>query len=147
MENDNLITSEQVRDWIPNPDGKGGFNDNPQNINRDGRTKNEQRFGYWLQYFKNLTVDEFIKYAQDRKAEEMYVAEAIAYERVANSRKDLKEYIDLANRTEGLPRFNTTVEMTGNVDTGLDKIAELIFKLHEQTGIPTDNQTDSSDTL
>jgi hypothetical protein len=134
---------------VNNPTGKGGFQEHPELINEGGRPKNEQRFGYWLQFFKNLTVAEFLEYARTRTQEEMYVAEAIAYERVAKSREDLKEYIDLANRTEGLPRFNTTIEMTGKIDTGLDKVADLIFQLHEQIGVPeihTDDQgADSSE--
>jgi len=34
-----VITTEQVR-HTPNPMGKGGFGDNPQNINAGGRYKN-----------------------------------------------------------------------------------------------------------
>lgn len=103
----NKPTSKQVRNYIPNPTGKGGFTENPENINRDGRRKNEQRFGYWLQFFKDLTTKEFTDYSKNRKPEEMFVAEVIAYERVKNARKDLNEYKDLADRTEGKAIQNT----------------------------------------
>lgn len=97
------MTSNQVKDMNRNPTGKGGFREHPELINRDGRPKNEQRFGYWLQFFKNLTINELVNYSKIKKLEDMFVAEAIAYERVVKARTDLDEYKDLANRTEGLP--------------------------------------------
>jgi len=99
-DNSENITSEQVK-GVPNPTGKGGFQDHPELINRGGRTKNEQRFGYWLQFFKNMTVREFLDYEKSKNNDEMFVAEAIAYDRVKKSRKELSEYKDLADRTEG----------------------------------------------
>jgi len=98
---------------IQNPTGIGGFVDNPQNINFGGRKKNEQRFGYWLQFFKDLTLDEFTKYTETKKINDMYVAEAIAYERVKRARKDLNEYKDLADRTEG--RALQTTNISGDL--------------------------------
>jgi hypothetical protein len=94
---------------IANPTGKGGFKDNPENINFGGRPKNSQRFSYWLQFFKDMTSKEFNEYAKKRKVNDMYVAEIIAYERVKNSRTDLREYQDLADRTEGRPTNNTNI--------------------------------------
>jgi len=93
-----------------NPTGKGGFKDNPQNINYGGRKKNEQRFGYWLQFFKDMTTKEFSDYPKTtKKPEEMFVAELISYERVKKARNDLKEYQDLADRTEGKAVVNTNI--------------------------------------
>lgn len=100
-----------------NPEGKGGLQERPEDINRDGRPKNEQRFGYWLQFFKNLTSKEFKEYPLTRSEDEMYVAEIIAYERVKASRKDLGEYKDLADRTEG--RATQTMKHEGDLITGL----------------------------
>ncbi len=100
-----------------NPEGKGGLQERPEDINRDGRPKNEQRFGYWLQFFKNLTSKEFKEYALTRSEDEMYVAEIIAYERVKASRKDLGEYKDLADRTEG--RALQTMRHEGDLITGI----------------------------
>ena len=89
----------------------------PEDINRTGRPKNEQRFGYWLQFFKNLTSKEFKEYALSRNEDDMYVAEIIAYERVKASRKDLGEYKDLADRTEG--RALQTMKHEGDLITGI----------------------------
>jgi hypothetical protein len=84
-----------------NPTGKGGFQERPEDINYGGRPKNEQRFGYWLQFFKDLKSKEFVEYFNNRPQDEMYIAEVIAYERVKNARKDLAEYKEVADRTEG----------------------------------------------
>ena len=94
-------TTEQVDKFIPNPNGKGGFADNPQNINPGGRPKNEQSFTYWMKYFKNLTVEEFLVWEKSNPKKTRYVAADIAYNRVFNSRKDLQEFKELADRTEG----------------------------------------------
>jgi len=98
--NSENIALEQVKK-VTNPTGKGGFQDHPELINYGGRPKNEQRFGYWLQFFKNMTVREFLDYEKSRNNDDMFVAEAIAYDRVKKSRKELSEYKDLADRTEG----------------------------------------------
>ena len=108
------MTSNQARDMNRNPAGKGGFKDNPENINRDGRPKNDQRFGYWLPFFKSLTSKEFVEYGKEKKQDDMFVAELIAYERVKNSRKDLGEYKDLADRTEG--KAPQSLELTGKIE-------------------------------
>lgn len=107
-------TTEQEEKTTNNPDGIGGFGDNPENINKGGRPKNEQRFSYWLQFFKNLTMGQFNSYIKDvKKVPEMYVAERIAYTRVKSARDDLQEYKDVADRTEGRPKFR--VEHEGEI--------------------------------
>lgn len=98
-----MTTEQDLKPQFPNinPTGKGGFGDNPQNRNAGGRPKNEQRFGYWMQLFKNLTNEEFVNYTKTRSENDMFVAEIIAYERVKKSRYDLKEFNEVADRTEG----------------------------------------------
>lgn len=91
--------------WLPghsgNPDGKGGFADNPDNINPGGRPKNQESFSYWMGYFKNMPVDEFIGWPKQVSTAQRTVAADIAYARVLNSRKDLAEFKEVADRTEG----------------------------------------------
>lgn len=40
---DKEITTEQVINNAPNPTGKGGFGENPENINEGGRPKNSMK--------------------------------------------------------------------------------------------------------
>jgi len=83
-----------------NPTGKGGFSENPQNINPGGRTKNQQSFSYWMNYFKNLTNEEFKAWGKLPDGSK-YVAASLAYERVKNSQKEIQEFKEVADRTEG----------------------------------------------
>ena len=87
---------------IPNPTGKGGFGDNPKNRS-DGRWSKENSFSYWYNYFKNLSVEEF-KAEADIPDKDKSVARELAYRRVINARTDIKEFQEVANRSEGMPK-------------------------------------------
>lgn len=93
-----------------NPTGKGGFGDNPQNINPGGRKKNSQRVAYWLQFFKDMTMAELKEYVLNRSIEQMYVAELLAYEQISNARSSFKTYKDIIDRTEGRAPQNIKIE-------------------------------------
>lgn len=84
-----------------NPTGKGGFGDNPQNRS-DGRWSKENSFSYWLNYFKTLPIKEFQEYQE--KHEDMSMAALAAYARANKMVKDLREFQEVANRTEGMPK-------------------------------------------
>lgn len=135
METENT-TSEQDENnnQFPyiNPTGKGGFAEHPENINRDGRTKNEQRVGYWLQFFKNMTGKEFKDYLSSRSADDMYVAEVFAVERIKRARTNLEDYDRVVDRTEGKSQqtliheggFFSESELIMRVVSGKKKIVE-----------------------
>jgi hypothetical protein len=106
IKDEEKLTSKQVKtkneDMNRNPEGKGGFKDNPQNRS-DGRWSKENSFSYWMNYFKSLTIKAFFEYERTKPEDERTVAESLAYARVAKSRNDLKEFQEVANRTEGMP--------------------------------------------
>lgn len=95
-------TTNQVKK-APNPTGKGGFGDNPQNRS-DGRWSKEQSQSYWMNYFLRLSVTDFEKYKKDKPKELRTIAEQLAFNRVAESINELKSYEIVANRTEGKPK-------------------------------------------
>ena len=105
-------TTEQESKWLPNPTGKGGFQDHPELINAGGRPKNSQRYDYRLQFFKDMDVTSFKNYRNERKEDDMYVAEAQAYQRVVESLKDINAWKVVADRTEG--RAAQAVDYTTN---------------------------------
>ena len=107
-------TTEQESKWLPNPTGKGGFGDHPELINPGGRPKNSQRYDYWLQFFKDMDVTSFREYRNTRKEDDMYVAEAQAYQRIAESLKSLEVWKVVADRTEG--RAAQAIDMTSQGD-------------------------------
>lgn len=84
-----------------NPEGKGGFQENPENINAGGRPKNLESFSYWMNTFKDMTVSKFLTWEDDNPEDIRSVASSLAYARVAGARTDLYEFREVADRTEG----------------------------------------------
>ena len=79
-------TTEQVNDMNRNPDGKGGFGDNPQNINAGGRPKNAESFAYWYRQFKELTVAQLESWQDDNPRDTRTVASDLAFTRIINAK-------------------------------------------------------------
>lgn len=104
-------------DYNRNPTGAGGFGDNPQNINFGGRPKKQETFTYWYNQFKNMTVSEFAKWEEEHPDDTRTVACSLAYARVVKAREDLKEFQEVANRSEGMPK--QTMAHEGEVITGI----------------------------
>lgn len=111
------ITSEQVDKVIPNPEGKGGFADHPENINAGGRPKNPESFTYWYRVFKDMTVQELKEWREKHPESERTVASDLALTRVIGAKADLKEFQEVADRSEG--RAPQTVRHEGEVNIGL----------------------------
>lgn len=109
---DEKITSKQVNP--PNPTGKGGFKDNPQNINPGGRPKNQESFSYWLNQFKNMSLNEFKDWAN--KNDNPSIAAKAAYNRMVKAVDELREFEVVANRTEGMPKASLELGADETVD-------------------------------
>lgn len=100
---------------VTNKEGKGGFGDNPQNRS-DGRWSKEASFSYWYNKFKSMTGEELAVWQVNNPKNERLIAADLALTRITNSTKDLKEFQEVADRSEGKPR--QAVDIT----TGGDKI-------------------------
>lgn len=87
-----------------NKDGAGGFKDHPEHINAGGRPKNQESFTYWMNYFKNLSTKEFLSWEKNNPEENRNVAADLVYARMIKARSELREFQEVANRTEGMPR-------------------------------------------
>lgn len=86
----------------PNPLGKGGFADNPENINAGGRPKNPESFTYWMNLFKKMSLIDFKLARENYDGDEWTVAAEAAYVRVeASLGKELANFEAVADRTEG----------------------------------------------
>lgn len=110
-------TTEQVNDMNRNPDGKGGFGDNPQNINAGGRPKNAESFAYWYRQFKEMTVAQLESWQDNNPRETRTVASDLAFTRIINAKKDLKEFQEIADRSEG--KAVQTMKHEGDLITGI----------------------------
>jgi hypothetical protein len=113
-------TTKQVK-RIPNPTGKGGFQERPQDRS-DGRWSKDNSFSYWLNYFKSLTTKEFFEWEKANPSDMRTVASDLAYARVMKARNELKEFQEVANRTEGMPVKK--MEVLGKIDTTLSQEEE-----------------------
>lgn len=78
----------------PNPTGKGGFKDNPQNIAK-GNWSKETSISYWYNYLIRQTLEDFDAF------EIKYVAQQLAYNSVKESRSDLPYLKEVTDRTDG----------------------------------------------
>ncbi len=95
---------------IANPSGKGGFGDHPENKAR-GWYKKEGSIPYWQNYFLSLTVEEFIKWGENRD-NNRYIAQEIAYRAVKKAREDLAYLKEITDRTNG----KATMHIDHNID-------------------------------
>lgn len=86
-----------------NPTGKGGFGDHPEHRS-DGSWHKENSFVYWMNHFKAMSVEEFKEYERTKSDKDRTMAEMLAYARVFKARVELKEFQEVANRTEGMPK-------------------------------------------
>lgn len=96
----------------PNPSPENRFKPG-QSGNPGGKPKNEERFDWWYMTFKSMTVAEFKEYEKSKPDDERTVAESLAYARVAKARNDLKEFQEVANRSEGMPVRRTDITSGG----------------------------------
>lgn len=104
------LTSKQ--DMNRNPEGKGGFGDNPQNRS-NGSWKKTETFRYWYEIFKEMTVKEFKEWQETNPEDTRSIASNLAFRRIFNSLDDLKEFQEVANRSEGMPKQTNELSGTG----------------------------------
>lgn len=93
-----MATTQQVT-TPPNPTGKGGFGEHPENRNPGG-WKKENTISYQYNRFLNMTPEELKAY-NDVPDKERTVAMDIAYSQVLASRKSLPHTREITDRTEG----------------------------------------------
>lgn len=86
-----------------NPKGRGGFGTHPEHQSPGGWNKNNS-IVYWMHYFLALTVAKFRKFEDDIPENMRSIAASLAYARVHASRSNLRECVEVTNRTEGYPR-------------------------------------------
>ena len=106
------ITTKLVQRKAPNPTGKGGFGEHPENRS-NGAWDSSNSFSYWMNKFKAMSVEDFKNYETIKPEKERTMAEMLAYARILKARHDLPEFIVVANRTEGMPK--QSIEHSGEI--------------------------------
>lgn len=123
-----METTKQVKKRIPNPTGKGGFQDHPE-LRSDGGWKKENTISYQYKRFLNMSPDELNDFAKT-PSKDRTVAMDIAYSQVLASRKSLPHTKEITDRTEG--KAAQAIDITSG--------GEPLKALVEFTNEPTDNK-------
>jgi len=101
-----------------NPNGKGGFTDNPQN-RANGRWSKDSSIGYWYNYLIRLSVEEFESFECET------IAQKLAYNSIVESQNELNYLKEVTDRTEGKAPQSTDITSGGEKITNTPTI---IFK-------------------
>lgn len=128
-------TSNQVRDHIPNPKGKGGFGDNPQNINRSGHWKKEDTPRFKLETMMTLTEEELRVIVEDKNKPlfERNIALAI-------KGSDWKTAESMINQVYGVPK--SEIDMKLGTDDGSPLIKGFVIPTLPDNFVVMDKSTE-----
>lgn len=114
------MTSKQD-DMNRNPEGKGGFKEHPEN-RADGKWDSTMTFKWQYPFFCNMDIKKFQTWLTDNP--QHTVIQEIAWLAVAKSRKEHRYLLEVANRTEGMPRQSTDLTSNGQTLSGLIQVNE-----------------------
>lgn len=142
-------TTQQVDDKgnkVPNPTGKGGFADNPQNRNPGGWRK-EVSFSYQYKRFMAMTSKELAEWATT-PSDKRTVVEDLAYARVVAAKKSLADVKEMTDRTEG--KAPQSLDLTSGGEKLPTVIVESVygtkpnFRVNNETAKTDDVAADSN---
>lgn len=123
-----MSTTQQVTS-PPNPTGKGGFADHPENRNPGG-WKKENTISYQYNRFLNMSPQQLKEFA-NTPDNERTVAMDIAYSQVLASRKSLPHTKEITDRTEG--KAAQAIDITSGGETIQPVLVEFIGMNEQNT--------------
>lgn len=91
---------------INNPNGKGGFGDNPQN-RASGRWSKDTSISYWYNLLIRMDINDFDLFTPATKAQQL------AYNALKESESDLPYLKEITDRTEGKSAQSTDITSGG----------------------------------
>lgn len=132
MAGDNLqtLTTQQV----PNPTGKGGFGDHPENRNPGG-WKPENTLSYLYKFFFNMDTEKYKSWLKEHP--DHTVAQELAWNAVAKARSEFKYLSEVTDRTEGKAVQNVNMNVA-DVSAELDELESNYDKLGESAKMVMD---------
>ncbi|OGH20025.1 MAG: hypothetical protein A3D74_01380 [Candidatus Levybacteria bacterium RIFCSPHIGHO2_02_FULL_37_13] len=119
-------TSNQVKN-NNNPTGKGGFQERPEDINKSGYWSPENSQSYCLRFFLKMNEKEFKEWGQKNPPDKRTIAQVLAYERITFARKELADYREIVDRTEGKAKM--PIEQSGEVSNKIQQVEKIIDDL------------------
>lgn len=123
--------TEQDNGYIRNPEGKGGFGDRPEDINRNGRPKDTDTITYWMKKFLLATEKEHNKPRIQELAEKIVT---MAYK--DGNVKIMKEILDRIDGKTTIP-----IRHIGQIDTGSKEVAEALRAILENANTNTNTSS------
>lgn len=124
----NEKTSNQ--DYNRNPEGRGGFGDNPENINKKGWNPAES-YSYWLRKFGSMPIEQFKTWLKDNT--DYTLDQEKAWYAQYNSRKELAYLKEVTDRTEGKAPQSVDITTKGeSVNAYKELTVEELRKLAEE---------------
>jgi hypothetical protein len=112
---------------IPNPTGKGGFQERPQDIKKGGAWSPENTQSYCIRKFMNMTEKEFKEWGAKNPQDKRTVAQVLAYERVTQARLELADYKEIVERVEG--KAPQTMRIETESDMEKTNVATLLLEV------------------
>jgi hypothetical protein len=119
---DTKSTSKQVRKHIPNPTGKGGFQERPQD-RASGHWDSKMTFSFQYRRFMEMSMNELNEY-RSLPDMERTVVEELAYNTVMRGKVSLADIKEITDRTEG--KAAQSIDMTSNGETLKTALVEFV---------------------
>jgi hypothetical protein len=123
------ITSKQV----PNPTGKGGFQDHPE-LRSNGHWKKENTISFQYNRFLSMSSEDLKAFA-NTPDNERTAAMDIAYKRILEAKNSLQDVKEITDRTEGKAKEHVDITTYGeslNVKTLTDEELDERIKRYTQ---------------
>jgi len=113
------MTTNQAKDMNRNPDGKGGFQERP-NDRSDGRWNKDESISYQYNKLLRMSPEEFNEFIP------VTMAQKIALKRLTNAADSdgLNDTREITDRTEG--KAPQSIDMTSNGET-IGKSVEVVW--------------------
>lgn len=103
--------------------GKGGFQDHPENINRNGRPPKEWS---WSDLLAEVG-EEVMEQDPDKRTFRQIVGKRLWLESAKGNVNAIKE---LMNRMDGLPKVK--IDHSGKIDSGSQEVAKLLQEMYAE---------------
>lgn len=91
---------------VNNPNGKGGFSDNPQN-KANGRWSKDTSISYWYNHLIRMDLQEFEEF------EPKTMAQQLALNAVVEAKDEINYLKEVTDRTEGRASQSTDITTNG----------------------------------
>jgi len=140
---------------VINPEGIGGLQERPEDINIGGRKLDIRRVSWWYDVFGRMYIDDVktwnnpepkvVTLSDGEKIDKDWKSgfSALAYNTFIRAGKSLKDTQEVTNRTEG--NAPQEIKHSGSINTGLSEVASALKNIYDRN--PTINKDPSTEDI